>query len=741
MERLSILVEEDEPLPAPAAAGGTLLAGLLALGTLLPQSLALVGIAYAPLAALGLAPNPLWCLWSALAGTAIMFAFTRQRGAVYGVRPGGALLYGSTLVTCASLAPALGLDAVGVLGLVAACMTLSALVIWVAVRMGATVFARYLPAPVGRGLNLGFGLTILWLQLKALGFSFVTADGALRLDAAAIASALLLVALVAFALRLRRAMAALPYLLVLLPVAVVAVLGLQAATGIALPWLAAPPVQQPADLLPPWLPQAFAAEILRVDQWSVSWAALTVLSAQALFVAFTFMVDAAGTAANMEQITGEAYDVNEELKASALTMAVLPWVGLMPAACAFGATKPLHEARYTGWTIRMGNLVLLAGLAAVIAGVAAGFDRVPVLFVSAALVVIGLNLLDASLFERPSTLPGERAMWWQTWLIGIVFLISSGVFAMLAGFGVAVAQLVRGAEGSVVRSIYTLRQIRSRRWRSDEEEIVLRRAAMRAVVVVLQGNASFAVARRIREEVSRVVHPQQVDVLLIDAQRVVNWDLTALDSFRRMADEFQKTNVELLMSHPSAEARLALQETVLLFANNDKALEWVENEVLRRQGLGNALQGKPLHHPSALPLLAGLSDAGRTDLTGFGKEITVGPGQSVFNAGDTDGSLMAVLAGTVSIEVPPVPPATEPLRVATFGPGHVFGEMAFLDGSPRSGRAVAVNTSVLFVLPRDAFSRWAQHHPHDAQRLMAALAAQMSHRLRFTTSQLIAVNP
>ena len=739
MERLSILVPEEADLPLPAASGGVVQGGLLALGTALPQTLALVGIAYAPLLALGLRPNPLWCLWSAIVGALLMLAVSGQRGVIYGVRPGSALLYGSTLLTCASVAPTLKLDALGVLGLTAACLMLSGAVIWVAVKFGATQFARYLPSPVGRGLSLGFGLTILWLQLRTVGSWFVGAGGMPRFSIAALAAFVVLVLMVYLAWTWRRNHPTKPYLLALLPVAAVSVAVLEAGTSIPFAWIAAPDIRTVSDLLPPWLPAVFAHEVLQVDRWGAAWSAFTVLVAQALFVAFTFMVDSAGNAVNVEQATGEAYDLNAELRASALSMALMPWFGLIPASLVFSATRPLYDSGVRNvQVIRLANAVVIVGLALLLVLAWAGLNRVPLLFVVAALVVIGLNLLDPNLFERPGPLAGERSMWWQTWLIGLVFLFTSGVFAMLAGFVVAVAQLVRGAEGTAVRSIYTLRQIRSRRWRSDQEEIVLRRAAARAVVVVLQGTASFAVARRIREEIARVVQPQQIDVVLVDAQRVVHWDLTALESFRRMADEFQRSHVDLLLSHPSDEARKAFEETVQLFANTDKALEFAENEVLRRQGLGAALTGKPLERPIELPFCAAMSEAGRLRFAGIGRTFAVASGQPVFNTGDADGSLMAVLAGTVSIEVPGV---SDALRVATFGPGMAFGEMAFLDGSARSGRAVAVNACMLFSIPREAFAFWAQEYPHDAQILLTSLASQLSHRLRFTTAQLIAVNP
>ena len=102
--RLSILVEEDEPLPTAQAAGGALQGGVIALGTILPQTLALAGIAYTPLILLGIPINPLWCLWSAIGGILLLFLFSPGRGAIYAVRPGSiyarlGVLNGDTITT------------------------------------------------------------------------------------------------------------------------------------------------------------------------------------------------------------------------------------------------------------------------------------------------------------------------------------------------------------------------------------------------------------------------------------------------------------------------------------------------------------------------------------------------------------------------------------------------------------------------------------------------------------------
>ena len=738
--RLSILVEEDELLPAQQAAGGTLQSGVLSLGTVLPQTLALVGIAYTPLVLMGVPVNPLWCLWSAIVGITLMVALSKEKGAVYAVRPGAALLYASTLATCASLAPSLKLQAAGVMGLAAACMTLSAVFIWLSLRYGATSFARYLPAPVGRGLSLGFGLTILWLQVKTIAGWYLDGKGHLQFPIDAIAKLVLVLVLLGTVMQWRRKHPRKPYLIALLPLAALIVLVIEFGTPIRFGWIEVPPLKSPLDLLPMALTGGFSGEVLRADLAPVLFSALTILVTQALFVAFTFMVDSAGNAASIENMTGDAYDLNEELKVSALTMAVLPWFGMLPASSLVAATRPQYDSGIkNGRSIKLGNLVVVATLLLAVGAVWLGVNRIPTVFVMVALVVIGMNLLEPSLFERPGRSQGERQMWWQTWMIGLVFVLTSGIFAMLAGFAVAVAQLVKGVEGTIIRATYTLKEIRSRRWRSENEDALIRRSGDRAVVIVLQGTASFAVARRIREEISRLVNPKQMDVLLVDAQRVTHWDLTALEAFKRMADEFQRTHVEFMLSHPTDDVRKLLSDTIMLFSNTDKALEWAENEVLRRQGIAVALQNKPYPRVDALPLVANMSDEGRRALAGAGKSVIVAAGMPVFNAGDSDGSLLVVLAGSVSIEIPQGA-GVEPLRVAGFGTSMVFGEMAFLDGSVRSGKATATNSCQLFLLPRPAFNDWARQYPYDAQVLLIEVAQQLSHRLRFTTSQLITLN-
>lgn len=64
-----------------------------------------------------------------------------------------------------------------------------------------------------------------------------------------------------------------------------------------------------------------------------------------------------------------------------------------------------------------------------------------------------------------------------------------------------------------------------------------------------------------------------------------------------------------------------------------------------------------------------------------------------------------------------------------FGPGEVFGEIALLDGSPRTADAVTIDDCELLVLDRRDFIPFLRDHPDAAVRMLEVL----TYRLRRTT--------
>ncbi len=99
----------------------------------------------------------------------------------------------------------------------------------------------------------------------------------------------------------------------------------------------------------------------------------------------------------------------------------------------------------------------------------------------------------------------------------------------------------------------------------------------------------------------------------------------------------------------------------------------------------------------------------------------------IFHQGDPGDALHIVAAGAVKILLPSA--EGDEAIIATLRPGDFFGELALLDGAPRSATAGALEPSETLVLPRDVFIGLLDTLPG----LRDALLAGLAHELRRLT--------
>lgn len=100
-------------------------------------------------------------------------------------------------------------------------------------------------------------------------------------------------------------------------------------------------------------------------------------------------------------------------------------------------------------------------------------------------------------------------------------------------------------------------------------------------------------------------------------------------------------------------------------------------------------------------------------------------GQVVFRAGESGDRLYVVRSGAVELR-------HGDIVLERLGPGEMFGEMAIIDGSPRSATAVACEDSELVPIDQPRFHALCQHTPFFAENVMRLIAG----RLRRTTQSL-----
>jgi CRP-like cAMP-binding protein len=99
----------------------------------------------------------------------------------------------------------------------------------------------------------------------------------------------------------------------------------------------------------------------------------------------------------------------------------------------------------------------------------------------------------------------------------------------------------------------------------------------------------------------------------------------------------------------------------------------------------------------------------------------------IFHQGDPGDSLHIVDEGSVKIALPS--PEGDEAIIATLRQGDFFGELALLDGAPRSATAVALEPTTTLALPRDAFLELLDQD----RGLRDALLTGLAHELRRVT--------
>ena len=118
-----------------------------------------------------------------------------------------------------------------------------------------------------------------------------------------------------------------------------------------------------------------------------------------------------------------------------------------------------------------------------------------------------------------------------------------------------------------------------------------------------------------------------------------------------------------------------------------------------------------------------MSIAELDEIIGLAVERRVSRGATIFSKNDDGSSLMAVLAGRVRIGSVSLDGKEVTLNV--IGPGEIFGEIALLDGKPRSADAVALADTTLMVLERRLFLPFLFRSEAMLERLLGVLCDRL----------------
>lgn len=162
-------------------------------------------------------------------------------------------------------------------------------------------------------------------------------------------------------------------------------------------------------------------------------------------------------------------------------------------------------------------------------------------------------------------------------------------------------------------------------------------------------------------------------------------------------------------------------ENVVL-SSQAKSVAQVIDQSFQDQKMGVAI----INLLAGLPIFDGLGDGDLRKIARLFTQKLYRAGEKIFAKASSGNEAYVVMRGQVDIRI------ENGSTLAELGNGQIFGELAFLDGSPRTADAVAVQPSILLVIQRTAFNTLVQREPHLGMIVMRNIALELSNRLRKT---------
>ena len=152
---------------------------------------------------------------------------------------------------------------------------------------------------------------------------------------------------------------------------------------------------------------------------------------------------------------------------------------------------------------------------------------------------------------------------------------------------------------------------------------------------------------------------------------------------------------------------------------------------------------KPPAPPSAetcrvvgmLPFFSEFTDDEVTQIAGTMREWTVPRGRTVFSQGAPGDSCYVLVRGAIEVAMQV---GARRHRLAVVGPGRVFGEVALLDGVPRSATCTARENAILLELDATTFTRLMDERSAVGMKLLMAINRSLITAIRRSSARMAA---
>ncbi len=295
------------------------------------------------------------------------------------------------------------------------------------------------------------------------------------------------------------------------------------------------------------------------------------------------------------------------------------------------------------------------------------------------------------------------------------------------------------ATRSVIRLRFNGTEVNSSRSRHAEEASLLRKSGGAIQLYQLQGNLVFSSCEVLLRSVLDSLDDLQY--LTLDLKHVLGIDESAcrllfqlrarLAAQKRVMVFSRAGHLATLRRYMKAKLGVQFETDYQAFDDNDLALEWCENQWLQAQFPGGTHTG-----PTAIDsydLFRGLTPEETQVLTDLLEHRSYRQNEVMVEIGAQAGEVFLIHRGSASIAIPLANGAWR--RLGVFSSGMAFGEVAMLDGAPRSAVVRAETDVECHLLKRDDFEALDLAHPRIKITLLRNMALGLARLLRKATRE------
>ena len=445
-----------------------------------------------------------------------------------------------------------------------------------------------------------------------------------------------------------------------------------------------------------------------------------------------------------DNIAGTRHKSNKELIGQGIGNMMNAVFSALPS-----AGSELHNmANYrAGGRTRLSSLICGLLILLIVMTLGPVIGKIPLTVIAGIIVSVGIGLFDKWILDLIRNLSQTREQQKRimanlavTIVVAVITVCVNLIVAVLIGIAIASGLFVVRMGKSIVKRKYSGEQIRSKKVRSIKNNMLLEDRGKGIIVYELRGPLFFGSADNLAGEIESAI--SHYTYCILDMKRVNEIDSTGAKILGQISKNVTASGKYLLISYlkdnPSLSDFLKAMGVYKIlgedcfFPDTDAALEWAEDNVLT-QSLELA-GGSDRIQLEQMDILRDFTPQEIHDLKQKLTRKTFSKGEIIVKEGDTDRNLFLLAKGLVSVRIYLVE-SDRYKRLITYSPGVTFGEMAFLDGNPRSADVWSDEDSETYVLSPAEFSVLQNESPQIAIKLVRNIALEISDRLRIRTNE------